>query len=184
MKFPVLETERLILREILESDAQEILNCFSNEDVLRYYGQNALTDIKQVKRIVKNFARDYNEQTAIKWGVELKGTNSLIGTIGFHNLSFEHKRTDIAYALFPSKWRNGYAIEAVSKVISYGFENLDLTRIGAVVFTENEASIALLTKLRFEKEGVLKNYMYQNGIPYDANVYSLMPNLVKELNMV
>lgn len=174
MTFPILETERLILRELLESDAQEILNCFSNEDVLRYYGQNPLTNIEQVKCIVKNFTKEYNEQKAIKWGIELKGTDGIIGTIGFHNWSSEHKRTEIAFALLPSEWGRGYATEAISKVISYGFKEISLTRIGAVVFTENEASNALLTKIGFEKEGTLRNYMYQNGVPYDTNVYSLL----------
>lgn len=41
--FPILETERLILRELVEADAQAILDCFSNPDVLRYYGQIPLT---------------------------------------------------------------------------------------------------------------------------------------------
>lgn len=47
-------------------------------------------------------------------------------------------------------------------------------RIGAIVFTENEASNKLLTKLGFEKEGLLKNYMHQNGVPYDTNIFSLI----------
>lgn len=176
MTFPILETERLLLRNLLESDAKVVFDCFSNEDVLRYYGQKPLTNIEQVKHIVRNFAKEYDEQKAIKWGIELKETKEIIGTIGFHNLSIEHKRTEIAYALLPSEWRNGYVTEAILKVISYGFEEMDLTRIGAIVFTENKASNALLTKIGFEKEGVLRNYMYQDGIPYDTNVYSLLQN--------
>ncbi|WP_342598171.1 GNAT family protein [Psychrobacillus sp. FSL H8-0483] len=173
--FPVLETERLTLRELIEDDAQGILNCFSNEDVLRFYGQNPLTNIEQVKNIVRNFSNNYKEKQGIKWGIEIKGTEGIIGTIGFHNWSSEHKRAEIAYAIFPEQWGNGYATEAVKKVISYGFNELNLTRIGAVVFTENKASNVLLEKLGFEKEGVLRNYMYQNNVPYDTNVYSLLP---------
>ena len=173
--FPILETERLILRELIEDDAQGILNCFSNEDVLRYYGQNPLTDLEQVKNIIRNFSNNYKEKRGIKWGIERKETEGIIGTIGFHDWSSEHKRAEIAYALLPEYWGNGYATEAVLKVVSYGFTELELTRIGAVVFTENKASNALLEKLGFEKEGVLKNYMYQNNVPYDTNVYSLLP---------
>ncbi|MGG2093587.1 GNAT family N-acetyltransferase [Bacillus sp. S13(2024)] len=173
--FPILETERLILRELIEDDAQGILNCFSNEDVLRYYGQNPLTDIEQVKNIIRNFSNNYKEKRGIKWGIERKETEGIIGTIGFHDWSSEHKRAEIAYALLPEHWGNGYATEAVLKVISYGFNELELTRIGAVVFTENKASNVLLTKLGFQNEGVLRNYMYQNNVPYDTNVYSLLP---------
>ncbi|MFJ8260975.1 GNAT family N-acetyltransferase [Rummeliibacillus sp. NPDC094406] len=174
--FPMLETERLVLRELLEDDAQGLLNCFSNEDVLRYYGQKPLVDKGQVKNIIRNFSINYKEKRGIKWGIELKETEEIIGTIGFHDWSSEHKRAEIAYALLPEYWGNGYATEAVLKVISYGFNELDLTRIGAVVFTENTASNLLLAKLGFNKEGVLRNYMYQNNVPYDTNVYSLLPS--------
>jgi len=59
-------------------------------------------------------------------------------------------------------------------VISFGFQEMELMRIGAIVFTENEASNKLLTKLGFEKEGILKNYMHQNGVSFDTNIFSLI----------
>lgn len=68
----------------------------------------------------------------------------------------------------------GYAKEAVRKVISYGFQEMNLVRIGAIVFTENEASNKLLEALGFEKEGVLRNFMHQNNMPYDTNIYSFI----------
>lgn len=172
--FPILETDRLVLRELNEDDAISILNCFSNNDVLRYYGQKPLTSTDQVKQIIRNFSMNFNEKRGIKWGIELKGKEGIIGTIGFQEWSQEHKRADLSYALFPENWGNGYASEAVSKAVTYGFEELDLKRIGAVVFSENKASIKLLTKLGFQKEGVLRNYLYQNGVPFDTNIYSLL----------
>ena len=51
---------------------------------------------------------------------------------------------------------------------------MELTRIGAVVFTENKASKKLLTKIGFQNEGLLKDYMYQNGKPHDTNIYSFI----------
>ncbi|MBS4197102.1 GNAT family N-acetyltransferase [Lederbergia citri] len=172
--FPVLETKRLVLRELVEDDAQAILNCFSNDVLLRYYGQKPLTSIEQVKQIIKNFKGQFKEKSGIKWGIELKETGAIIGSIGLQEWSFEHKRANISYALLPEKWGNGYATEAVEKAISYGFQELGLKRIGAIVFVENKASIKLLIKLGFTKEGTLKKYLYQNDIPNDTNVYSLL----------
>ncbi|PWW26843.1 acetyltransferase (GNAT) family protein [Cytobacillus oceanisediminis] len=83
-------------------------------------------------------------------------------------------RAEIGYEIHPEHWRKGYTFEAVSKVIQYGFDELGLTRIGAVVFMNNEASIKLLTKAGFEKEGILRNYMYQNGEAYDTYVFSIL----------
>jgi len=174
--FPVFETERLVLRELVEEDAQYILNCFSNDEVLRFYGQKPLTSIEQVKQIIGNFSRSFKEKSGVKWGIELKETGTIIGTIGIQEWSIEHKRANISYALFPENWGKGYASEAIDKVISYGFQELGLERIGAVVFIENEASNNLLTKIGFQKEGVLKNYMYQNSVAHDTNIYSLLKN--------
>ena len=172
--FPILHTDRLVLRELTVNDAQAILNCFSNSDVLRHYGQNPLTNLDQVRQIINNFSKNYDEKRGIKWGIELKGQEGIIGTIGFQEWSIEHKRAEISYALFPESWGKGYALEAVNKVISFGFQEMELVRIGAIVFTENDASNKLLIKAGFEKEGLLKKYMYQNNVPYDTYIYSLI----------
>ncbi|MET4562338.1 ribosomal-protein-alanine N-acetyltransferase [Lysinibacillus parviboronicapiens] len=172
--FPILNTERLVLRELTVKDAQAILDCFSNPDVLRHYGQKPLTSLAQVKQIIDNFSQNYDEKRGIKWGIELKGQEGIIGTIGFQEWSTEHKRADISYALFPESWGKGYALEAVNRVISFGFQEMELVRIGAIVFTENDASNKLLIKAGFEKEGILKNYMHQNNVPNDTYIYSLI----------
>ncbi|WP_409274523.1 GNAT family N-acetyltransferase [Neobacillus sp. SCS-31] len=172
--FPLLETDRLILREIGKEDAAAIFACFSNEDVVRFYGQERLETVEQAEGFVEFFAKNYHEKRGIRWGIELKGANGLIGTIGFNAWSPKHKRAEIGYELHPSHWRKGYVTEALEKVISYGFEELGLNRIGAVVFLENEASSKLLQKAGFQKEGILRDYMVQNGTTYDTYLYSLL----------
>ena len=71
--FPLLHTERLVLRELTENDAQAILSCFSNPDVLRHYGQKPLTSLEQVKQIIQNFSNNFKEKHGIKWGISVQG---------------------------------------------------------------------------------------------------------------
>jgi ribosomal-protein-alanine N-acetyltransferase len=172
--FPTLETERLVLREISKDDTESIFACFSNDNVTQYYGQDTLENIEQAAAFVDFFSNSYKEKRGIRWGIEVKGTKGIIGTVGFNAWSTKHKRAEIGYEIHPIQWRKGYTFEAVSKVIEYGFGDLGLTRVGAVVFTDNEASNKLLTKVGFQKEGVLRDYMYQNGEAYDTYVYSLL----------
>ncbi|MBU7592835.1 GNAT family N-acetyltransferase [Metabacillus halosaccharovorans] len=174
--FPTLETNRLVLREISKVDAEGIFACFSNDNVTRYYGQETLENILQAEALIDFFANSYKEKRGIRWGIEIKGTQEIIGTIGFNAWSPKHKRAEIGYEIHPNQWRKGYTFEAVSKVIEFGFSEFGLTRIGAVVFIDNEASNKLLTKVGFQKEGVLRDYMYQNGEAYDTYVYSLLKN--------
>ncbi|MHC0035365.1 GNAT family N-acetyltransferase [Pseudoneobacillus sp. C159] len=172
--FPKLETERLVLREIVSTDAQTIFDCFSNEDVTRYYGMEPMTELEQANQLIQLFSKNHTEKRGIRWGIELKVSGELIGTIGFNNWAPKHKRAEIGYDLHPLFWRKGYASEAISLISTYGFRKLGLTRIGAVVYLENESSNQVLLKLGFQHEGILRSYMYQNGIAYDTNVYSLL----------
>lgn len=176
--FPVLETERLILREITKEDAVGIFACFANDDVTRYYGQETLQNIEQAEKIVEFFSKNYNEKKGIRWGIEKRETREFIGTIGFNVWSPNHRRAEIGYEIHPDQWRKGYTSEALSKVLTFGFDVMDLTRIGAIVFIDNEASNNLLTKIGFQKEGVLRDYMYQNDIAHDTNIYSLLKNRI------
>ena len=173
--FPTLETERLILREITNEDANAIFSSLSNEEVTRYYGQDTMKNIEEAEKVIDIFATNHVEKRGIRWGIQRKDDQEIIGTIGFHASFHKHKRAEIGYEIHPDYWRNGYTHEALHKIISYGFDVMELTRIGAIVFTENEASNKLLTKIGFKNEGLLKSYMYQNGIPRDTYVYSLLP---------
>ncbi|MGE7904591.1 GNAT family N-acetyltransferase [Peribacillus sp. NPDC094092] len=172
--FPVLNTERLRFREIHEGDAEAVFQCLSKDEVTRFYGQDSLENVEQAKDIIASFAKNYREKRAIRWGIERKDTKELIGTIGFHAYSPKYRRAEIGYEIHPAHWRKGFATEALKEMIAYGFNGLDLTRIGAVVFLENQPSSELLLKLGFIQEGILRSYIYQNGIPHDTYVYSLL----------
>ncbi|KYG32257.1 GNAT family N-acetyltransferase [Alkalihalobacillus trypoxylicola] len=174
--FPTLETERLILREITKGDTNAIFTCFSNEFVTRFYGQETLLNIEQAEAMVNFFETNYKQKRGIRWGIEMKGYSEIIGTIGFNAWSPKHKRAEIGYEIHPDHWGKGYAFEALSKVIQHGFEEMRLTRIGAIVFIDNIASNKLLSKIGFRKEGILREYMYQNNQSYDTYVYSLLKN--------
>ncbi|WP_285767482.1 GNAT family N-acetyltransferase [Peribacillus sp. SI8-4] len=172
--FPVLNTERLRLREIHIGDAEALFRFLSNDEVTRFYGQDSLLDVQEAKDIVAAFAQGYLENRAIRWGIERSDTKELIGTIGFHAYSPKYRRAEIGYELDPAHWHMGFASEALKEVMAYGFRNLALTRIGAVVFLENRPSSELLIKHGFIQEGILRSYIYQNGIPHDTFVYSLL----------
>ncbi|WP_404427455.1 GNAT family N-acetyltransferase [Ureibacillus chungkukjangi] len=174
--FPVLETERLRLREITKEDAEGIFACFSNEAVTRYYGEETLQQIEQAEKFVDFFAKSFEAKRGIRWGIEVKRTKGIIGTIGFNGWSPKHRKAEIGYEIHPDYWRKGYTTEALSKVLPYGFDVMGLSRIGAIVFIENEASNNLLIKLGFKKEGVLRENIYHNGASHDTNVYSILKN--------
>ncbi len=172
--FPQVETERLRLRELTRKDAGQVFACFSKEQVIRYYGQEAMRNLEEAEALIDFFARSFQEGRGMRWGIERKGTSGIIGTIGLNALVRKHKRAEIGYELHPDYWGKGYASEAVSAVLAYGFQDLELTRIGAVVYLENESSNRLLRNHGFQREGILRNYMYQNVKAHDVYMYSMV----------
>ncbi|MBM7665758.1 ribosomal-protein-alanine N-acetyltransferase [Solibacillus kalamii] len=170
--FPKLETKRLVLREILPSDAEDIYSIFSNEEVTKYYGLNTFKKIEQAEKLIEAFTNNFQTEKGMRWGIEKKGFPGLIGTIGFNSWSKAHRRAEVGYEIYPDFWRNGYASEAVAKIVEYGFQEMGLTRIGAIVFVENDGSSQLLMKQGFEKEGILRKYMYQNNEAFDVIMLS------------
>ena len=123
----------------------------------------------------------YSSSRGIRWGMIDKDTNRLIGTAGLNQLNKGSRRAEIGYELHPSYWRKGYTSEAVKAIIDYSFSTLGLFRIGAVTYPDNKASILLLRKFGFKKEGMLRAYLHQHGRSYDALVFSLLQPEWKEI---
>lgn len=172
--FPNLETERITLRELTVKDAEFIYQYFSMNEVTQYYGLESFENHTQAMELIHIFKTAFEEKKGIRWGIEIKETKALVGTIGFNSYAPKNRRAEIGYDLHPNHWKKGFASEAITKILSYGFNDMGLTRIGAIVFVENNASISLLEKMGFEKEGTLRNYMYQNGVVHDTYIYSII----------
>jgi len=174
MTFPVLETKRLKLIELTHQHVQSIYEIFSLNEVTRYYGTNSFTLPAEAYQLIDMFHRNFLDKRGIRWGIKLKENQRIVGTLGLNGLHLKNKRAEIGYEIHPSFWRNGFALEAINEVLRFSFMRLELHRIGAVVYPENEASLRLLVKLGFNKEGVLRGYMYQNEQFHDTCVMSLL----------
>ncbi|WP_335872006.1 GNAT family N-acetyltransferase [Bacillus sp. 2205SS5-2] len=169
-----LQTNRLVLREITEEDAEALFLYFSQDVAMKFYGQNPFQHLDQAVRLTRAMKNAEIEKKAFRWGMESKETGKLIGTIGFNQYQPWNNKAEIGYDLNPEYWRKGYTEEALRAILSYGFEELDLHRIGATVFLENEPSYKLLEKLGFSREGVLRDYLYSYESFHDVFMYSLL----------
>jgi RimJ/RimL family protein N-acetyltransferase len=78
-------------------------------------------------------------------------------------VSSEHRRGEIGYVLAREFWGHGYATEAARRLLTFGFDELDLHKITATCDPENRASVAVLTKNGMYQEGVLRDHVYVRG---------------------
>jgi ribosomal-protein-alanine N-acetyltransferase len=181
LNFPKIETDRLILKKIEVKDATSILNIFSNEEVMKYYGQFPIKSIEEAKSLITIFDENLKNNKGIRWGILLKEENRIIGTCGYHNWNKKHSRAEIGYELSMDSWGKGYIKEALGAIIGYGYEVMNLNRIEAVVYPENKASIKSLINQGFKKEGVLEEYAFFRNAYQDLIMFSLLKkNWVKK----
>lgn len=141
----VLETERLILREVAIGDATDLYEMDSDPVVQRYTGDVIPASVQETAERIRNY-KDYALYGYGRWTTILKDTNEIIGWCGLKYLT-DINETDLGYRWKQQHWGKGYATEAGRACLQYGFEKLGLEQIVAQVLEENKASVRVLEKL-------------------------------------
>lgn len=172
--FPVLTTERLCLRKIDVTDAKNMLSYLSDPVVMQYYGLEPFEKVEEVIDEISWYDKILREETGIRWGISLKDEGKIIGSCGFLNWERQHRRIDIGYELASDYWGKGIASEVLEAVITYGFEKMNVERIQALIEPPNIASIKLVERHGFLREGLLRHYEYGNGKFDDLYMYAIL----------
>lgn len=147
-----LETERLHLRPVTLADTDDLFEYASDEETTRFVFPKNETKEETRASIAKYFMKE----PFGKYGIELKETGKMIGTIDLR-VNEEHRNAEIGYVLNRAFWRKGYMVEAAEALLNLGFEKMDLIRIWAYHDSENPASGRVMEKLGFKLEGTKRN---------------------------
>jgi len=156
----ILETERLILREIVESDAEFIFALLNQPSFIKYIGDRNVRTIEQAREFIENrYRQSYREHGFGLYAVELKSEipnpKSQIGICGFVKRD-SLPDADIGFAFLPQFCGKGYALESANAVMKYGRDVLGLARVLAITSQDNESSGRLLEKIGFKFESLIK----------------------------
>ena len=153
---PVLETERLALRDAAPEDAEFILRLLNEPSFLRFIGDRGVRTLDDAGRyIAERLIASYAQNGFGLWVVERKESPGPIGICGLVKRDVLPD-ADIGFAFLPEHWSNGYAFEAALGVKDYALGTLRLPRLLAVVNPDNTASIKLLDKLGLEFVGTIE----------------------------
>ena len=147
-KFRSLETERLLLKEISMHDLDFLFEIRNNEANNRYIGRKK-SSLEQVQQFITDRISDFNEKRGIVWMIFDKESQQNIGSVCYWNFNFEAISAEIGYELAPEFQGKGFMQEALSKVIDFGFNELNLQTIEAFTDEKNTASIKALEKFHF-----------------------------------
>jgi RimJ/RimL family protein N-acetyltransferase len=145
-----IETERLILREILPSDKEAMFEMDSDPEVHKFLGNNPLKSIREAEAVIAFIRQQYKDNGIGRWAVVEKSTGNFVGWSGL-KLIKEHTNGyvnyyDLGYRLLRKYWGNGYATESAQAWLREGFTSLQQEKIYAITNTVNFNSKKVLEK--------------------------------------
>ena len=171
---PELKTERLLLRKLNMRDASDIFRYSRDPEVARHVLWDAHRSIGDSRAYLRYMIRRYHSHEPASWGIEYRATGEIIGTIGFMWIQQDNSAAEVGYSLARNHWNQGLMTEALAAVIQYGFDGMHLNRIEAQHETSNPASGAVMRKCHMQKEGTLRDRLYNKGKYVDVDLYAIL----------
>jgi len=171
--FPVLQTERLVLRQLSLSDDKDIYFLRSDSKVNEYIDKPFAQSITDAQQFIQKINAGIQKNENLYWGISNKNKSKLIGTICLWNFEADKLQAETGYALHPDFQGKGVMKEALLKVIEYGFNQLNLQSIKAFTHPENKKSIKLLEKLHFTRDLNTENEFEAKGINIPEIIFSI-----------
>lgn len=169
MTAPTLTTDRLVLRQIRADDAAALFPVLSDPEVMIWWSSAPHETLAETETYVASNAQ--NGQGFLCWAITA-GDDVALGWVIL--IDGKPGVKEIGYILRRDQWRTGVAREAVTRVIEYGFAELELRRIFADTDPENFGSIGLLGKLGFQREGHLRGEWLTHMGVRDTLIFGLL----------
>lgn len=171
---PELRTARLSLRPITKQDTGAFFNIFSDVETLRYWSDVPISQLSEAESLIQKELEWSGSGKSITWGIALPESDLLIGKFTLFQFSEQNRRAEVGYVLDRRYWRMGYTSEVMECVLNFAFDSLQLHRLEADTDPENTASLALLEKFGFQREGMFRDRWNMNGQWLDSVMLGLL----------
>ena len=169
-----LATARLDLRPLTPADAPALFALKSDADVQRYGSHTPWTQPEQALAWLERDRQGMADGLHVQFAVRRREDDAMLGTCTLYDIDEPCRRAEVGYALLPSAWGRGYANEAVTALLDWGFEHLALNRVEADIDPRNTASARALERLGFTREGHLRERWIVGGEVCDSWIYGLL----------
>jgi ribosomal-protein-alanine N-acetyltransferase len=177
---PRLETSRLILRKITNSDVSDIFAYASDPEVTRYLRWGPHQSPDETENYVNEVLDQYREGLDGPWAIENKANHKVIGHIHLMEIDLHHRKAHVGFVLSKPYWNQGIMTEALGKVVEYSFAKLGLIRLEGLCISDNLAAIRVLSKVGMRVEGRFRKYLFQKGTQWDCDIWAILRNEYEE----
>ena len=169
-----LATARLDLRPLTTADAPALFALKSDARVQRYGSHTPWTQHEQATAWLERDRQGMADGRHVHFGIIRREDGVMVGTCTLYDLDAQCRCADVGYALLPSAWGRGYANEAVTALLDFGFERLALNRVSADIDPRNAPSARALERLGFTREGHLRERWIVGDEVCDSWIYGLL----------
>lgn len=173
---PVLRGARVRLRMPTTADAPDVLRVFGDPEALRYWSHGPMADLAEAERYVAAIHDGWRDRSLFQWAVTLPPDDALVGTVTLNGWDPDHRRAEIGFMLRRDLHGQGLASDAVRAVLAFADGPMGLHRIEADVDPDNAASLALLARLGFEREGYARRRWFTYGTWKDSVLLARLAN--------
>lgn len=160
---PILVTERLLMRRLLKSDAEDMFEYASDPEVTRFLLWEPHISLRYTARYLSYLQGRYRSGEFYDWAVTDRYSGKMIGTCGFTSFDFPNNSAEVGYVLNPAFWHLGIAAEALCEILHFGFTILGLNRIEAKYILGNNDSRRVMEKVGMTFEGIARSSMFVKG---------------------
>ncbi len=172
--FLPIETDRLVLRPVVENDIPALLGINSDDDVTRFLTYRSWRSLADGMAWLERVRSVMVTGSALQLVLARKDTEDVVGAVVLFHYDGVAGLGEIGYVIGKRFWRQGFAREALIAIIDHAFVDLGLRRLEAEVDPANLASMRLLESLRFMQEGLLSQKRLAKGLCSDSAVYGLL----------
>lgn len=173
-RLPTLDAARVRLRWLEERDLGNLFALFAEPEVARFWPWPAFVAPAQAETLLSDIRAGFTDRRLLQWGVVRRDDDRVIGTCLLAAVDRVHRRAEIGFALARPLWGSGLMIDAVGRLIDFAFGLLGFTRLEADVDPRNLASLRLLERLGFRREGLLRDRWRVAGELQDSLVLGLL----------
>jgi RimJ/RimL family protein N-acetyltransferase len=171
---PHLTADGLRLRTITENDCDAFFEIFSDEQTLEYWSDGPISQREEVQKLVRQEIKNAQAENCINWGIALPDTDFLIGKFTLFNFHQQNRRAEVGYVLNRAHWGKGHMSAVMERVLAFAFDELSLHRLEADTDPHNIASLALLEKFGFQREGYFRERWYVHERWLDSVMLGLL----------
>ncbi|WP_276497436.1 GNAT family N-acetyltransferase [Pontibacter litorisediminis] len=170
----ILTTKRLLLRELTPAIFNQLFLKKTKEEIMAYLHLQTDQQFEEMEeRYTKGITTYFHDFKGFH--LLLRDTKQVIGHCDYHTWVPGHRRAEVGYAITDKKYKNqGLMTEALESILTFGFRQMDLYRVEALIAPYNTPSLQLVQHFDFQREGLLRNHYLVNGQLEDSVLFSLL----------